>query len=262
MSDIFLSLILGIIQGLTEFLPISSSAHLLIPSLLFGANDLGLEFDIAVHAGTLCAVIYFFKDELKIYIASIFNASSEYRNDRRVAINLLVATIPIVLAGIFFSDLISQRLVTKELIAWSNIFFASLLLLSFYLSKKNKDIFHLSIFMSLFIGCAQIFALIPGASRSGVVIMACLFLGLNLKDASRFAFLLAIPTILGALIFLIGDSITTNLNIFTPQLFVGFITSGFIAFFSIKYFLQFVERIGITPFFIYRVILGLLLIIL
>ena len=145
MSDIFLSLVLGLIQGLTEFLPISSSAHLLIPSLLFGANDLGLEFDIAVHAGTLCAVIYFFKNDLKVYTLSIFNSSSSYQNDRRVAINLLIATLPIVLAGIFLNDLISQRLVTKELIAWSNIIFASLLLLSFYISKKNKDIFHLSI---------------------------------------------------------------------------------------------------------------------
>ena len=262
MSDIVLSLMLGIIQGLTEFLPISSSAHLLIPTLLFGANDLGLEFDIAVHAGTLCAVIYFFKDDIKVYIASIFNSSSSYENDRRVAINLLIATVPIVLAGIFLNDLISQRLVTKELIAWSNIIFASLLLLSFYLSKKNKDIFHLSISMSLFIGCIQIFALIPGASRSGVVIMACLFLGLNLKDSSRFAFLLAIPTILGALVFLISDSISANLNIFSIQLFIGFITSALVAFFTIKYFLQFVDRIGITPFFIYRIFLGLLLIIL
>ena len=123
MSDVFLSLILGLVQGLTEFLPISSSAHLLIPSLLFGANDLGLEFDIAVHAGTLCAVIYFFKNDLKVYVLSIFNSSTSYQNERRVAINLLIATLPIVLAGIFLNDLISQRLVTKELIAWSNIFF-------------------------------------------------------------------------------------------------------------------------------------------
>ena len=103
MSDVFLSLILGLVQGLTEFLPISSSAHLLIPSLLFGANDLGLEFDIAVHAGTLCAVIYFFKNDLKVYVLSIFNSSTSYQNDRRVAINLLIATLPIVLAGIFLN---------------------------------------------------------------------------------------------------------------------------------------------------------------
>ena len=92
--------------------------------------------------------------------------------------------------------------------------------------------------------------------------MACLFLGLNLKDSSRFAFLLAIPTILGALIFLIGDSIAVNLDIFNAKLFVGFITSALVAFFTIKYFLQFVEWIGMAPFFIYRIFLGLLLIIL
>ena len=103
MSDIFLSLILGLIQGLTEFLPISSSAHLLIPSLVFGANDLGLGFDIAVHAGTLCAVIYFFKNDLKVYALSIFNSSNANLNDRRVAINLLIATLPIVFAGILFN---------------------------------------------------------------------------------------------------------------------------------------------------------------
>ena len=106
MSDIFLSLILGLIQGLTEFLPISSSAHLLIPSLVFGANDLGLGFDIAVHAGTLCAVIYFFKNDLKVYALSILNSSSRYQNERRVVINLLIATIPIVFAGILFLSLI------------------------------------------------------------------------------------------------------------------------------------------------------------
>ena len=206
--------------------------------------------------------IDFFKNDLKVYALSLLNSSSRYQNERRGVINLLIATIPIVFAGILFNDLISQRLVTKELIAWSNIIFASLLLLSFYLSKKNKDIFHLSILMSLFIGFVQVFALIPGASRSGVVIMACLFLGLNLKDSSRFAFLLAIPTILGALFFLIADSIATNLDILNAQLFVGFITSALVAFFTIKYFLQFVELIGMIPFFVYRIFLGLLLIIL
>ena len=88
MSDIFLSLILGLIQGLTEFLPISSSAHLLIPSLVFGANDLGLGFDIAVHAGTLCAVIYFFKNDLKIYALSIFNSSNRYQDERLSLIHI------------------------------------------------------------------------------------------------------------------------------------------------------------------------------
>ena len=132
MNDIILTLFLAVIQGLTEFLPISSSAHLLLPSLLFGTKDLGLEFDIAVHAGTLFAVVYFFREDLKLYTFSVFNFSKKDNPYKKVAINLIIATIPIVLVGGLFNDLISQRLITKEIIAFSNIFFASLLLVSFY----------------------------------------------------------------------------------------------------------------------------------
>ena len=249
MNDIVLAFFLAIIQGITEFLPISSSAHLLLPSLLLGTKDLGLEFDIAVHAGTLCAVIYFFWGDLKQYVVSVLNVSEKDNPNKKVAINLIIATIPIVLIGGFFNDLISQRLITKEIIAFSNI-------------KKHQNIFQLTMLMSFLIGCIQIFALIPGASRSGVVIMAGLFLGLNLRDASKFSFLLAIPTILGALVFLIGDSIASNLSLFRFELFLGFVISGLVAFYTIKYFLKFVEIVGLIPFFIYRMLLGVLLILL
>ena len=266
MNDIVLAFFLAIIQGITEFLPISSSAHLLLPSLLLGTKDLGLEFDIAVHAGTLCAVIYFFWGDLKQYVVSVLNVSEKDNPNKKVAINLIIATIPIVLIGGFFNDLISQRLITKEIIAFSNIIFASLLLGSFYFSKsttkKHQNIFQLTMLMSFLIGCIQIFALIPGASRSGVVIMAGLFLGLNLRDASKFSFLLAIPTILGALVFLIGDSIASNLSLFRFELVLGFVISALVAFFTIKYFLKFVEIVGLIPFFIYRMLLGVLLILL
>ena len=266
MNDIVLAFFLAVIQGITEFLPISSSAHLLLPSLLLGTKDLGLEFDIAVHAGTLCAVIYFFWGDLKQYAVSVLNVSEKDNPNKKVAINLIIATIPIVLIGGFFNDLISQRLITKEIIAFSNIIFASLLLGSFYFSKsttkKHQNIFQLTMLMSFLIGCIQIFALIPGASRSGVDIMAGLFLGLNLRDASKFSFLLAIPTILGALVFLIGDSIASNLSLFRFELVLGFVISGLVAFFTIKYFLKFVEIVGLIPFFIYRMLLGVLLILL
>ena len=266
MDDIVLVFFLAVIQGLTEFLPISSSAHLLLPSLLLGTKDLGLEFDIAVHAGTLCAVIYFFWGDLKQYAVSVLNVSEKDNPNKKVVINLIIATIPIVLIGGFFNDLISQRLIAKEIIAFSNIIFASLLLGSFYFSKsttkKHQNIFQLTMLISFLIGCIQIFALIPGASRSGVVIMAGLFLGLNLRDASKFSFLLAIPTISGALVFLIGDSIASNLSLLRFELILGFIISAFVAFFTIKYFLKFVEIVGLIPFFIYRLLLGVLLILL
>ena len=142
MNDIVLALLFTVIQGITEFLPISSSAHLLLPSLLLGTKDLGLEFDIAVHAGTLCAVIYFFWGDLKQYAVSVLNVSEKDNPNKKVAINLIIATIPIVLIGGFFNDLISQRLITKEIIAFSNIIFASLLLgkLFIFLNQLQKNI--------------------------------------------------------------------------------------------------------------------------
>jgi len=108
MSDLFLSFILGIIQGLTEFLPISSSAHLLFPSLVFGSNDLGLAFDISVHVGTLLAVIYYFRDDILAMTKSLFQSNSSLAEERGLALLLIIATIPIVLAGFFGSDLINK----------------------------------------------------------------------------------------------------------------------------------------------------------
>ena len=101
MNDLILSFILGLIQGLTEFLPISSSAHLLFPSLIFGSNDLGLAFDISAHAGTLFAVMYYFKDEIKAIIKSLFQSNSLHKEDKHLAITLIIATVPIILVGFF-----------------------------------------------------------------------------------------------------------------------------------------------------------------
>ena len=127
MSDILLSFILGLVQGLTEFLPISSSAHLLFPSLIFGSNDLGLYFDISVHAGTLAAVIYYFKNEIFLMSKSIFLTDNSNENSN-LLLYLVIATIPIVIFGFLFKDFISQRIFSIESIAISNLVFASILL--------------------------------------------------------------------------------------------------------------------------------------
>ena len=110
MNDLILSFFLGLIQGLTEFLPISSSAHLLLPSLLFGSNDLGLPFDIAVHAGTLVAVIYFFKTDILLMFRSIYTNEVSLEKNRNLALQLIIATIPVVFVGFIFKDLIGERL--------------------------------------------------------------------------------------------------------------------------------------------------------
>ena len=124
MNDLILSFFLGLIQGLTEFLPISSSAHLLLPSLLFGSNDLGLPFDIAVHAGTLVAVIYFFRTDILLMLRSIYTKEVSLEKNRNLALQLIIATIPVVFVGFIFKDLIGERLFSVSSIAFSNIFFA------------------------------------------------------------------------------------------------------------------------------------------
>ena len=262
MSDLFLSFILGIIQGLTEFLPISSSAHLLFPSLVFGSNDLGLAFDISVHVGTLLAVVYYFRDDILAMTKSLFQSNSSLAEDRGLALLLIIATIPIVLAGFFGSDLINDNRTNIGSIAYMNLIFAGFLLIAYFYSSASKTLLELTVVGALFIGLFQVFALLPGASRSGTAMTAALFIGLNLKDASKFAFLLSIPTIFGALVFLLIEISTSSYSFNFISLFIGLITSCVVAFLTIKYFLIFVDRIGMYPFVIYRIILGCILLLL
>ena len=262
MSDLFLSFILGIIQGLTEFLPISSSAHLLFPSLVFGSNDLGLAFDISVHVGTLLAVIYYFRNDILAMTKSLFQSNSSLRGERGLVLLLIIATIPIVLVGFFGSDLININRTNISSIAYMNLIFAGFLFIAYLYSSASKTLVELSIIGALFIGLFQVFALLPGASRSGTAMTAALFIGLNLKDASKFAFLLSIPTIFGALVFLLIEISTSSYSFNFVSLFIGLTTSCVVAFLTIKYFLIFVERIGMYPFVIYRIILGCILLLL
>ena len=262
MNDLILSFILGLIQGLTEFLPISSSAHLLFPSLVFGLNDLGLGFDISVHVGTLAAVIYYFRDDLLAMTKSLFQKNSLLRKERDLAILLIIATIPIVLVGFFGSDFINQNRTNISSIAYMNIIFAGFLFFAYLYSSASKTLIELTLIGALFIGLFQVFALLPGASRSGTAMTAALFIGLNLKDASKFAFLLSIPTILGALVFLLLEISTSSYSFNFVSLLIGLITSSVVAFLTIKYFLIFVDRIGMYPFVIYRIFLGFFLLLL
>ena len=260
MNDLLLSFFLGLVQGLTEFLPISSSAHLLLPSLLFGSNDLGLPFDIAVHAGTLVAVIYFFRTDILLMLKAIFTNEASIKKNKSLALQLIIATIPIVLAGLIFKDLIGQRLFSVSSIALSNILFAIVLLFAFLKNKSDKTIYQVTIYSALFIGIVQCFALIPGASRSGTAITAALLIGLSLRDASKFAFMLGIPTILGALILLLFETQSLDASFNFTVLIIGFLVSMIFAFLTIKLFLSFVEKIGMIPFVIYRLLLGTILI--
>ena len=140
MSDILLSLLLGLIQGLTEFLPVSSSAHLILPGLIFSYNDLGLSFDIAVHAGTLMAVIYFFRSELALMTKSVFINESINDKYKQLSFNLIIATLPIIFIGFILADLLEQRVFSEKFtIAVSNLLFAGVLLIAFMKRKANKN---------------------------------------------------------------------------------------------------------------------------
>ena len=261
--DFMLALLLACIQGITEFLPVSSSAHLLFPSLLFDVKDFGLIFDIAVHAGTLSAVILFFKDDLQKLIQSWLPwAQSRNADDFALGLHLILATLPIVFVGLYFSDLTSSRVHSIDSIAWANLIFAGLLFFAFKFSAQSNNLSGLTIGMALAIGCLQAMAVFPGASRSGMAITGALLVGLNLKDSSKFAFLLSIPTILGAMILMVAKEAYVLSLDDLMILLTGFIGSGVIAFFTIKIFLEFVERIGMTPFVIYRILLGLVLLLL
>ena len=259
-SDFFLALLLALIQGLTEFLPVSSSAHLLFPSLLFGAKDFGVAFDISVHAGTLTAVIYFFKKEIQGLLQA-WNPliASRSKENFSLGLNLLIATLPIVVVGLVASDVIESRSSNIDSIAWANLVFAGLLYAAFKSSSQSKSLSELTLFAALIIGCFQALAVFPGASRSGMAITGALIIGLNLKDTSKFAFLLSIPTILGALVLMLAKGAYSIALSDMFLMLTGFIGSALIAFFTIKSFLQFVEKIGMTPFVLYRVALGLVL---
>jgi len=262
-SDFFLALLLALIQGLTEFLPVSSSAHLLFPSLLFGTKDFGIVFDISVHAGTLVAVIYYFKKEIQGLLQA-WNPWTKTRSTENfsLGINLIVATLPIILVGLLASDLTESRSANINSIAWANLIFAGLLYVAFQFSSQSKSLTELTLFAALIIGCFQALAIFPGASRSGMAITGALIIGLNIKDTSRFAFLLSIPTIMGALILMITKGAYSIALSDMLIMLTGFIASAVIAFFTIKGFLMFVEKIGMTPFVLYRVVLGVVLLIL
>jgi undecaprenyl-diphosphatase len=262
MSEILLAFLLALIQGITEFLPVSSSAHLVLPNLLFGTKDLGLVFDIATHAGTLLAVMYFFKEEIKKILLAWLRVPNAQDENYYLGLLLLVATLPIILIGWLFGDLVAARNISIEQIAWFNLIFALVLFVAYRFSSKTKGIFDITIWHALLIGILQAFAVLPGASRSGMAITGALFIGMNLIASARFAFLLAIPTILGSVVFLIMEMLGGAQNFNLSILFIGFGISALIAFYTMQFFLRLVEKIGMLPFVAYRMILGVCLLLL
>lgn len=258
--DILQIIVLALVQGLTEFLPISSSAHLILVPILTGWDDQGLAFDVAVHVGTLSAVVIYFRKEIsQMFFAWIDSLKGRHTEDSRLAWGVLIGTIPVGLVGLLLKDYISGNLRTELVIAATTIIFGLLLWYADWSGKRNRDEHSLSIKDIIIIGCAQAIALIPGTSRSGITITAGLMLGLTAPAAARFSFLLSIPVIVLAggvetLDYLEVASVG-DIN----DLIIGALISAVSAYTCIHYFLMLLEKVGMTPFVIYRLLLGAVL---
>ena len=256
--DFLQVLFLSFIQGLTEFLPISSSAHLILFSDFFKSNIQSLNFDVSVHLGTLFAACIYFKDEI-LLIANSFFRLDKAEEGRRLFVNIIIATTPILIIGFFIRELVDIFLRSPEIIAYATIVFAVVLYFSTKFESKYSQLASISPIQSLIIGLAQCFALIPGTSRSGITISAALALGIDTKTASKFSFLLAIPTI-GAIACyqLLGVDFESFVSEFESNL-LGVVVSFIIAYLTIDFFIKFIDRIGFMPFIIYRIVLGTLI---
>ena len=246
-------LILSIIQGITEFLPISSQSHLILTSKLLGMSDQGLSFDIALHAGSLMAIIIYYRKEVK-KIMSISDEGIQYLK------LIIIGSIPLPIIGLLFVDIVSENLRTINTIAFMTIVFALLLYFAERRNHENKNSFAtLSFFTIIFIGFMQTLAIMPGVSRSGIVITAALLLNYSREDSIKIAFLLAIPAIFMATVYqsmqLYGVG---NIEILNEHL-LGMILSFIFSYITIHLFISTINKISFTPYIVYRIALGLLL---
>ena len=254
-------LLLAVLQGLTEFLPISSSAHLILVPNLAHMADQSLAFDVSVHVGTLAAVVWYFRREVGRLLAD-WGASCLRRapvGESRLAWILLVASVPVGLAGLLLHDLVATVLRSPLVIAATTIGFGLLLWWADASGARKRDAHHIGWGDGLLIGLAQALALVPGTSRSGVTMTAGLFLGLTRQAAARFSFLLSIPAILMAGGYQSLKLLQAGEGVDWTALGLGVLFSAVTAYLCIELFLKWLDRIGMLPFVVYRLLLGALL---
>jgi len=253
--SLFQSFILGIVQGLTEFLPISSSAHLILIPRLLGWEDPGLSFDVALHLGTLAGVVIYFWQDLWNLVESVLKPSDSTRkDDRRLVGFLIVATIPGAIAGLLLEHKAETIFRSPALIGVALIVMGTALAIADYFCKGDKTVYGLTYNTAAAIGIAQSLALIPGVSRSGITITIALALGLERREAARFSFLLSVPIIAGAGILKLKAILHSADKM---ALGVGFSASAIAGFFAIWALMTYVQTKRYTPFVIYRWLVGL-----
>lgn len=257
--DIWQSLVLGIVQGITEFLPISSTAHLVLVPGVFGWEDPGLQFDVALHLGTFFAVLwYFWRDIARLLVAWLGSfRKPDLKGDpqQRLAWFILVACIPGGLAGVLLEDKAETVFRSSMVIGIAMVVFAILLLVSELVSKRALDEDEINWGQALVIGIAQGIAIIPGASRSGVTMTAGLLVGLTREAAARFSFLLGTPIIFAAMAYKLKDLIHAPSALYVPMA-VGILASTVTGYLSIKFLIAYLKEKSTGIFIGYRIVVG------
>ena len=263
LMSILQSIVLGLVQGITEFLPISSSAHLIVVPYVLGWPDAGLRFAIVTNAGSLAAVMFYFRRTLAAAILDPAEPMVGRWHRPGMVRGAIIGTIPVALFGLTMSAFLAGAARSTALVAATTVGFGLLLGLADRVGRRQRSVEALSWRDVAMIGLAQAFALIPGTSRSGVTMTAALALGLRRQAAARFSMMLAIPVGILALAKDVLDLVTGSDSVPATEvlpLLVGFLVSGLSAYFVIGALLRFVERSSFTVFVIYRVVLGALLV--
>ncbi len=253
--DFIQILILSIIQGVTEFLPISSQSHLILTSYFLGLKDQGLGFDIALHFGSLIAILIYYRKEIK----SLLSLTEEGLNHLKL---IIIGSIPLPIIGLLFIDIVSQNMRSIFSIASMTILFAVILYLA---DAKKKEVVskfaNISIYTIIFIGLMQTLAIMPGVSRSGIVITAALLANFTRQDSIKIAFLLSIPAIFMATVYQSMQLYEVgNIEILNEHI-LGMSLSFIFSYFTIHLFISTINKISFTPYIIYRLILGITLIV-
>ena len=253
-------IVLAIVQGITEFLPISSSGHLILIPAFTDWPDQGIVTDVMVHLGSLLAVIvYFWRDVLNLIGGGLDLLRFRMTDHGKMALFILVATIPAVIFGLYLkSSGMSAQLRSVEIIAWNAIIFGIVLYVADRVGKRVKVMEDMTIAPALIIGLSQALALIPGTSRSGITMSAARFLGFERAEAARFSFLLGIPAIAGAGILTLAEFVETGQSVPTDALWAAFLTF-FSAIAAIAFLMAMVKRMSFLIFVLYRLALGLVL---
>ena len=255
-------IILAVVQGITEFLPVSSSGHLVLLPHLVGWQDQGLNIDIAVHVGTLGAVlVYFHRDIWGILCGFLGGKTPERKAGRALGINILISLLPVVVAGGLMAHFAPEIFRSPLIVAWTMLGFGVLLWFADRIGMTLRRVEHMTYGSAFIIGMAQILALLPGTSRSGITMTAARFLGFERRAAARFSMLMSIPVIVAAAAAAGHDLLEAGEPIVTGAAGIAAAIAFLTALLSLAVLMLLLKRVNFTPFVIYRMILGIVLLV-